>query len=188
MVTVLGILGSPHAVGNTAVLLGAFLDGARDAGAETILLNATEMAISGCRACDACQENGICVVDDDMISVYDAIRRADVLVLATPLYFSGMSSQLKAVIDRCQCLWHLARKRNGPVTKRGYLLSVGARDNANFRNVLSEVRSFYLGIGVSFKGEVTVSGVDYEGEISTRKGELAKAYGLGRDAATSSPI
>jgi multimeric flavodoxin WrbA len=186
-VIVLGILGSPHPNGNTATLLEAFLNGARDAGAEVVFVDATKMVISGCRACNDCRDTGTCVVDDDMESVYEAIRRADVLVLATPLYFSGMSSQLKAVIDRCQCLWFMARKRSGTGAKNGYMLSVGAMENANFKNVLSEVRSFYIGVGISFRGEVTVPGVESEGEMASRKDDLARAYRLGREAVSSRP-
>jgi multimeric flavodoxin WrbA len=182
MAVVLGILGSPHRNGNTAILLESFLTGAREAGAETIRIDVTDMSIVGCRACDDCQDTGECVVDDDMQIIYDAIARADVLVLATPLYFSGMSSQLKAVIDRCQCLWHMARRKKA-AARTGYLLAVGARKNADFKNVLSEVRSFYMGVGITFLGQVTVPGVESQGDISIRTEELAKAYGLGRLAA-----
>ena len=188
MVVVIGILGSPRPKGNTATLLEAFLKGARDVGAETVRLDAAGMVISGCKACNDCQDTGICVMCDDMETIYKAIQRADVLVLATPLYFSGMSSQLKTVIDRCQCLWQIARKRNAPVTKLGYLLSVGAMENANFKNVSSEVRSFFLGVGISFRGEITVPGVESEGDIRAHLDDLARAYRMGQEAASAGPI
>ena len=149
-------------------------------GAETVLLDATGMLISGCKACNDCQDDGICVVDDDMRTIYDALQRADVLVLGTPLYFSGMSSQLKAVIDRCQCLWQMVSKGNRPGTKHGYLLSVGAMKNANFKNVSSEVRSFFIGIGITYRGEATVPGVESEGDIRSHPEELARAYRMGQ--------
>ncbi|HEY3419626.1 MAG TPA: flavodoxin family protein [Methanomassiliicoccales archaeon] len=188
MVTVVGILGSPHAKGNTATLLESFLAGARDAGAETVRFDAAEMAISGCRACNDCQDTGVCVVDDDMERIYEAICRADVLVLATPLYFSGMSSHLKAVIDRCQCLWQNARRGKAVQDKSAYLLSVGAMENANFRNVLSEVRSFCIGVGITFRGEVTVPGVEAEGDILTHGDDLDRAYLMGREAVSAALI
>ena len=188
MVMVLGILGSPRPKGNTATLLEAFLKGARDVGAETVLLDAAGMVISGCKACNDCRDTGICVIYDEMGMVYNAIQRADVLVLATPLYFSGMSSQLKTVIDRCQCLWQIARKRNAPSAKLGYLLSVGAMENANFKNVLSEVRSFFLGVGISFQGEITVPGVESEGDMRAHPEDLARAYRMGQEAASAVPI
>jgi multimeric flavodoxin WrbA len=185
MVVVLGILGSPRPRGNAATLLESFLAGARNEGAETVLLDVTGMFISGCRACNDCQDTGECVVDDDMRTFYDALQRADVLVLATPLYFSGMSSQLKAVIDRCQCLWQMVRKGKGSGAKRGYLLSVGAMENANFKNVSSEVRSFFIGVGISFQGEVTVPGVESEGDIRSHPEELARAYRMGQGTVSS---
>ena len=122
----------------------------------------------------------MCVVNDGMVEIYSAIQMADVLVLSTPLYFSGMSSQMKAVIDRCQCLWQRARRHTCPSGKTGYLLAVGAMENANFRNVLSEVRSFYIGIGIDYRGDVLVPGVETDGDIRSRVMDLEKAYQLGR--------
>ncbi len=188
MVVILGILGSPHPHGNTAVLLDAFMKGARDAGAETVLLEITRLDISGCNACNKCQDTGDCVMMDDMTKVYDSIERADVVVLATPLYFSGMSSQLKAVIDRGQCLWHRERKGRGLMDKHGYLLAVGAMENANFKNVLSEVRSYFIGVGISYQGEVTVPGIESEGDILTHTSDLSRAYEMGYSAVSSSLI
>lgn len=184
MVVVLGILGSPRKRGNTAILLETFLEGAREAGAETIMLDAAAN-ISGCNSCNACQDTGVCVLNDDMSRVYGSIQRAEVIVLGTPLYFSGMSSQLKAVIDRCQCLWQNARRGNGLRGKRGYLLSVGAMENANFRNVISEVRSFCKGVGITYEGEITVPGVESEGDIRSRTEILALARQMGRMAVTA---
>jgi multimeric flavodoxin WrbA len=188
MVVVLGIMGSPHAHGNTATLLDAFMNGAKDAGAETIMFDATRMDISGCNACNECRDTGMCVIQDEMQKIYDAIQRADILVLATPLYFSGMSSQLKAVIDRCQSLWHKARNEQDHQGKYGYLLAVGAMDKANFRNVLSEVRSFYIGVGISFQGDITVPGVESEGDMLSHKTDLDSAYKMGQVAVLSSLI
>jgi multimeric flavodoxin WrbA len=187
MVVVLGILGSPRRHGNTAILMEAFLEGARGSGAETILLDAAALDISGCSSCNACQDTGTCVMDDDMAKVYDSIRRADVVVLGTPLYFSGMSSQLKAVIDRCQCLWQNARQGKGLTDKRGYLLCVGAMENANFRNVISEVRSFYKGVGLTYAGEITVAGVESENDILLRTDDLALAHRMGGTAVADRP-
>jgi multimeric flavodoxin WrbA len=181
MVLVLGILGSPRPRGKAAILLKAFLNGARDAGAETMSIDATRLDISGCTACNGCIDTGECVIDDGMVPVYDAIGKADVVVLATPLYFSGMSSQMKAVIDRCQCLWQAARRGNAG-NKSCYLLAVGAREDANFRNVVSEVRSFCIGVGIEYRDGITVPGVDAEGDILTHHEELESAYRMGRSA------
>lgn len=123
-----------------------------------------------------------------MAKIYEAIDRADVLVLATPLYFSGTSSQLKTVIDRCQCLWHRAKGMNRPMVKSGYLLAVGGMENANFRNVLSEVRSFCIAVGITYRGEITVPGVESEGDMRSHADELARAYRMGRSAVSSGPI
>lgn len=98
---VLIISASPRKHGNSDLLCDQFLKGARDAGhpAEKIFLR--EKKIHYCLACDACKKNGgTCVQKDDMAGILEQIIAADVLVLATPVYFYTMNAQMKTLIDR----------------------------------------------------------------------------------------
>lgn len=99
---VLGIAGSPRKNGNSTSLLRLALEGAAEAGAETTLIRAVDLTVAGCVACDGCKadEDQGCVVDDDMQRVYEQIRESDVIVFASPIYFYGVSSWLKAIVDR----------------------------------------------------------------------------------------
>ncbi|MBQ5443034.1 MAG: flavodoxin family protein, partial [Oscillospiraceae bacterium] len=81
--------GSPRPKGNTAQMAEAFRSGAESAGHEVTLLNVAHMNIKGCLACEYCHTrgNGACIQKDDMQQVYDALRDAEMLVLAAPIYY-----------------------------------------------------------------------------------------------------
>jgi multimeric flavodoxin WrbA len=98
---VLIISASPRRHGNSDLLCDRFLDGAEEAGhtAEKIFLR--DKKINFCLACDACKKNGgTCAQKDDMAGILEKITAADVLVLATPVYFYTMNAQMKTLIDR----------------------------------------------------------------------------------------
>jgi len=98
---VLVLSGSPRKGGNSDILCDQFMLGAEEAGnqAEKIFLRDKE--INYCVACDTCKRNGdICNQDDDMAEVLDKMIAADVIVMATPVYFYTMNAQMKTLIDR----------------------------------------------------------------------------------------
>jgi len=93
--------GSPRKNGNTARLTEAFIEGAEAAGKEISLFRVAGLQIGGCRGCGHCFKNqGVCIQQDDMQPILDALRKADALVLASPVYYFSVSAQLKLVIDR----------------------------------------------------------------------------------------
>ncbi len=100
---VLAINGSPHAEkGNTALILGPFLDGMKQAGAEVDLFYTKKMKINPCLGEYNCwlKTPGVCVQKDDMQRLIPKLMEADVLVLATPLYVDGMTGPMKNFLDR----------------------------------------------------------------------------------------
>lgn len=99
----IGISGSPRRGGNSETLLGAALAGASEAGAETELVRLNELAYVGCQACDACLAEGRCPQDDDLAPVIERLREADVWLFSAPIYYDGVSGQLKTFFDRCRC-------------------------------------------------------------------------------------
>jgi multimeric flavodoxin WrbA len=114
---VLAINGSPHMQkGNTALILGPFLEGMREAGAEVELLYTSKLDIKPCLGCFSCwiKTPGRCVHEDDMSGILVKLREADIWVWATPLYFDGVSGPLKNLIDRLTPLLRLhAEVRHG---------------------------------------------------------------------------
>lgn len=92
--------GSPNKKGSTNILAENFTKGAEDAGHRVLRFDITKMNIKPCIGCVACGYEGPCVQKDDNEKIREAILSADMIVFATPLYYYGMSAQLKIVIDR----------------------------------------------------------------------------------------
>jgi len=84
------LLGSPRTKGNSAAIAGRFIETAENLGAETKTFALNKLTFRGCQACMACKgKRDHCVLKDDLIEVLDEISDADVLVLATPVYFGA---------------------------------------------------------------------------------------------------
>ncbi len=94
------IKGSPHKNGSSNMLAEQFANGAREAGHSIVEMDAAHMDIHPCLGCEHCGMNGPCVQKDDIQQIRDALLSADMAVFVTPVYYFGMSAQLKMVIDR----------------------------------------------------------------------------------------
>lgn len=99
---ILVLNGSPRPKGSTKQMVEAFRDGAQSVGHVVEIVDVCQKQIGGCRACEYCHTrgNGQCIQKDDMQEIYKLLRQADMLVLASPIYYHGLSGQLKCVIDR----------------------------------------------------------------------------------------
>ncbi|MDC7234795.1 MAG: flavodoxin family protein [Spirochaetales bacterium] len=98
---ILAINGSPRKKGNTEILLRTIMESVPGEGHSFDLISPSYMKISPCIACDACKKgNHLCVLKDDMQSVYEKLDAADVIIFGTPIYWFGPSAQIKTVIDR----------------------------------------------------------------------------------------
>lgn len=99
---ILVLNGSPRPNGNTRKMVDAFTEGATSAGHQVNVVNVCQKNIKGCIACEYCHTkgHGTCVQKDDMQEVYSFLKEADMLVLASPIYYHGISGQLKCTIDR----------------------------------------------------------------------------------------
>ena len=100
---VLAINGSPRKKGNTALLLHEVLAPLQNAGWETELVQLGGKKIQGCRGCGKCAElkNGRCVFDNDLLNeLLQKMLAADAMILGTPCYFTDMSAEMKALVDR----------------------------------------------------------------------------------------
>ncbi len=122
--------GSPRINGNTDIILHEVLK-ALDEKIHTVnVFRLNNMNIKPCQDCGGCDDTGQCVIEDDMDIIYKAIREADRVVLASPIFFSALSAQTKIMIDRCQSLWcekYLLKKQIPPgrFGRKGLILLVG---------------------------------------------------------------
>ena len=103
--SILILKGSPREKGNSAVLADQVLSGAQKAGASVESVYLHGMDIQPCDACDVCQQGYEgCIVEDDMQSLYPKLTAADVIVIASPIYWFTISAQTKLCIDRWYAL------------------------------------------------------------------------------------
>lgn len=100
---IVGVSGSGRTGGNTAVLVKAILDGARQGGAQTEVFELAGWNLHGCAACRACKKTQRCVQKDDMSRFYAVAPQTDVLVLASPIYLDHITAQMMAFIQRMYC-------------------------------------------------------------------------------------
>ncbi|MBD5525291.1 MAG: flavodoxin family protein [Lachnospiraceae bacterium] len=109
---ILMLEGSPNRQGSSHMLAEEFEKGAGEAGHEIVSISAAHSKISPCTGCVSCGYNGPCVQKDDMENIRQEILKADMLVFVTPLYYYGMSAQLKILIDRfCAINGSIQRKK-----------------------------------------------------------------------------
>ena len=101
MSRILVLNGSVRRGGNTELLAQSFAEGARKNNSVEIV-SVAEFKVNSCIGCNSCfkREKNACFQNDDMTKIYKKLKNTDNLVIASPLYFYGISAQLKAVIDR----------------------------------------------------------------------------------------
>ncbi len=169
---VLGLQGSPRKKGNTNYLLTTFMNEAQKLGARTHVIQAAKKNIKPCIGCGYCEKNGYCVTQDDDMKpeIYPLLREADVIVLASPIYFYNVTAQIKALIDRSQALWSRKYKLNltDPARnyRRGFLLSLGATRGKNlFEGVHLTAKYFYDAVAASYEGGLTYWRIENPGEM-----------------------
>jgi len=163
---VLGFQGSPRKKGNTSFLLSAFMKAAEELGAQTRIIDVAQKNIIPCKEYVVCEKKGYCPIDDDLkTEIYPLIRQAEVIVLASPIFFYNMTAQLKAVVDRCQTFW--ARKYKFKLsdpakkTKRGFFLSVGATRGKNlFEGLQLTAQYFFDAIDAQLAGSLTYRNIE----------------------------
>ena len=102
---VLVISTSPRKGGNSDTLADEFLRGAQDAGHSVEKISLYNKAILFCKGCLSCQSTQHCVIQDDADAIVRKMLTADVIVFATPIYYYGMSGQMKTLLDRANPLF-----------------------------------------------------------------------------------
>lgn len=128
---ILVIKGSPRKNGNTSAMADALIKGAKESGNEVTEVCLKDKKIGDCFGCGACQGNGgNCVQKDDMTQIYEAMKKADVIVLASPVYFYTWTSLMKRMIDRTFAVLPLLEN------KKFYLLSAGAATGEEYMQTM----------------------------------------------------
>ncbi len=171
----LGLLGSPRKKGNSDILLSMFMETLQENGVATEVIDVCRRDIQPCKEMTVCEKKGICPIDDDMSrEIYGLLRKADIVVAASPIFFYNVTAQLKAFIDRCQTLW--ARKYMlklndpGQATRQGFMLAVGATSGKQlFDGVHLTAKYFFDAVAAKYAGSLTYRGVEGRGHIKSHE-------------------
>ena len=97
---ILGIVGSERKGGNTEILVKEALASAERAGAQTEIVSVAGRNIAPCDGCGSCRKTGACHIHDDMDAIFKQLEAAHGIVFGSPVYFGGVSAQMKAIMDR----------------------------------------------------------------------------------------
>jgi len=177
---VVGLQGSPRKKGNTKFLLSTFMTAAEKLGARTIVIDVTQKKIIPCKEYTVCEKKGYCPIEDDVRDeIYPLLREAELVVVATPIFFYNMTAQLKAVVDRCQTFWarkyRLKLKDPGASMRRGLLLAVGATKGKNlFEGLNLTTQYFFDAIGAEFEGSLTYRGIEGPKDMASHPTVIAE--------------
>jgi multimeric flavodoxin WrbA len=185
---VLVFLGSPRKKGNSEVLTEAVLKGVRQVGGDPEIIRLCDLNISPCLNCGGCDKTGKCVVEDDMPPLYDKIISTDLIILASPIFFYGITAQAKAFIDRTQALWNRKRLlmekgewQENP-DRRGFFISVAATSGTKiFEGAVLTMKYGYDAMGTAYAGELLVTGADRKGDMAKFEKKLQEAEEAGRN-------
>ena len=170
------LLGSPRPKGNSTGMANKFCETAQGLGAEVTAFALNKLRYRGCQACMTCKTKlEKCVLKDDLADVLDAIRDAEVLVLATPIYYSDISSQLKAFIDRTYSYLvpDYATNPNPCRLDAGkklvFIEAQGHPDESLFADVFPRYDAIFKWYGFSDSYQIRACGVFQKGDVITRE-------------------
>ena len=185
---VLAFLGSPRKKGNSEILTEAVLEGVMDAGGSPEIIRLCDLKISPCISCGGCNKTGKCVVEDDMTPLYDKILTVDKIIVASPIFFYGVTAQTKAFIDRSQALWNRKRllQEKGEwienPERMGFFISVAATRGARiFEGAVLTMKYGFDAMGINYGGDFLVTGPDRRGDMKKYDQKLAEAKEAGKN-------
>jgi multimeric flavodoxin WrbA len=143
---IIALSGSPRAGGNTDIILQEALSAAKAEGAEVKLIRISDYQIKPCTGCMACFSTKKCVTEDDGENLYQEIMKADGVILGSPSYFQGVTSQMKIFIDRIGFL-ALARGRKDFAEKVGGVIAVARRSGVS--STCNQMFTFMTAVGIT---------------------------------------
>jgi multimeric flavodoxin WrbA len=179
---VISLLGSPRVNGNSAAIARRFCSAAEKHGAEITSYVLNELDFRGCQGCLLCKSKlDRCALKDDLTEVLDAIRDADVVVLASPVYYWDVSSQTKAFIDRTfsylvpDFLTSPVKSRLPAGKKLVFILAQNNPDRSSFPDIFPKYDYFFKAYGFAESHLIRAYGVHQPGEVETHDQVMTQA-------------
>ncbi|MCL5123495.1 MAG: flavodoxin family protein [Deltaproteobacteria bacterium] len=181
------LLGSPRSKSNSSAIAKRFIDTIQKLGAETKTYTLNKLKYRGCQACMGCKtKHEKCVLKDDLAEVLDAVQQSDVLVMASPVYFGEVSSQLKGFIDRMFSFLKPDYATNpNPVRLTPGMtlimaLTQGEADENLFSDIFPRYDYFMKWYGFKESYLIRACGVRDAGDIESRQEVLEQAEEIAR--------
>ena len=173
---VLILSGSPRKNGNSDILCDEFMKGAKESGNVVEKIRVATKKIAPCLGCYYCSSHGgKCVQKDDMAEVLQKMIDADVLVLASPVYFYSIDAQLKAVIDRTVARWIEVKNK-----ELYYIVTMADTSDSSADTTLACFRGYADCVdGAVEKGVIIASGAYTPGEVKNTQA-MKDAYNMGK--------
>ena len=185
--TVVGFVGSPRKNGNTARLVKEVLRGAQESGAETRLYLLNEMNIKGCQGCRACKPlDGTCIQKDDMRPLLDEIKKADAVVIGTPVYMCQMTGQTKLFVDRLYAfLNNDFTHKLGEGKKTLMVYTQGQADPKMFQSSFDLNNGVLSLLGFKIQETIVVAGTRKPDDVLNDTASMEKAFNAGKNVCTN---
>jgi multimeric flavodoxin WrbA len=187
VVKIVSIVGSPRSHGNSAILAESMAASAERQGARVNRYFLNKLKYQGCQACSACKgKSERCVLKDDLSQVLEDVIQADVIVLATPVYWGEVSGQMKLFLDRTYSFLkpgYLEREdkhRLLPGKKLVWIQVQGAESPAQFGDIFGRYNMFFQQLDYFTETfELRACGVSNVGAVNNRPELIAEAQALG---------
>jgi multimeric flavodoxin WrbA len=174
MKKVLVLSGSPRKGGNSDLLCDRLMEGAQSAGHQAEKIYVKDKNIHYCTGCGVCYDKRICSQKDDMTEVLEKMIAADVIVMATPVYFYSLNGQIKTLIDRC-----CARYTEINNKEFCFIMAAADANKGALKRTLESFRGFTDCLqGATEKGVLYGTSVWQKGEVKD-KAVMDEAYRLG---------
>ncbi|MEW9125130.1 MAG: flavodoxin family protein [Thermotaleaceae bacterium] len=184
------ILGSPRHKMNTDILLNEIIKGLVSVAVDVEKIQLGKLAIKPCIACGYCEKTGTCFIQDDITPLYDKFNQADIVVVASPLYFNSVSSITKIMVDRCQAFWsskYVFQQSSIDRQKRRkgiFICTAGSQLSENgFIGATVVMDLFFRAINTEHKGSVLVDNTDKD-FVGDNKILLDEVYRMGQELAS----
>ena len=181
------LLGSPRSKSNSSIIASRFVGAAEKLGAETKTYRLNDLKYRGCQACMTCKTKlEKCALKDDLAEVLEAVQESDVVLMASPVYFGEVSSQMKAAIDRFYSflkpdyLTNPAPVRLPPGKTLVFALCQGSPDETSFADIFPRYDYFMKWYGFKEGHLIRACGCREAGEIESRPDTLALAEEIAR--------
>ncbi len=159
------LFGSPRRDGNTRLMTDAFGSVIKTRETDVRLLYLNDMNIRPCQACLACSEDGVCKINDDMRDISKYIMESDLVVYATPTYWSAPSAQLKLVMDRSIAFFDKDLNSRVKGKKAVTLMCCADTDVDTCSPALDIFRRTFEGLGMEYAGHVEAAGCEVKGKV-----------------------